>query len=225
MRFKYPGGIVALVTSIWIIVPFLGIAVAFNLGHFPWYIVAGIVTGLAAIGMWFQVRAAGFVFGCVNILLSVVGLLVLLLDRFSLTLCLRVAVTIYTAYVAFSWTRNSQQVDKDPFQSPEGVGHRTKQIELDEHVAARRPVVAAAKRGMIIGAVIGAVLGAITDLILVAYFLKSPPDTMLFENDSPLLILAIFGIGPVLIGGLACTFGFALGAALRSLFRSGNAAT
>ena len=214
MRFRYPGLSVALVTSFWILTIPLGIWVAFSLGYLPWYIIAAIVTGQCAMGIWFQIRSAGYVFGGINILLSIVGLVVLFLEGFSLWLCLRIAATTYTAIISMAWAQRCQLRQEIPIYSP-----RHSDLKIKGHIEKKSPLVAAGKRGVILGASIGLVLGVVTDVILVNYFLQTPPDPMFPGIDSELAILVIFGIGPALLGAIACSSGFVLGAALKCFFR------
>ena len=107
MKFKYPGFDVAIVTAIWIAILPLGIMVGFSLGYFPWYVYAGMFTGLCAVGMWFQIKTAGYVFAGVNILLSIVGILGIVLGGFSGKVLVQTVFKIYSAVVAIGWVRDS----------------------------------------------------------------------------------------------------------------------
>ena len=103
MAYKFPGGDVAFCTAIWILVAVVGIWMSITAGHFPWYIAVCVVTGIAGLGMWFQSRSAGYIFGTVNALLTIIGIIGLLTAGFSLTLAARVAGTMYATWIAFHW--------------------------------------------------------------------------------------------------------------------------
>ena len=103
MAYKYPGGDVAFCTAIWILLAVAGIWMGITAGRFPWYIAAGVVTGIAGLGMWFQIRSAGYIFGTVNALLTIIGIIGLFMGGFSLKFAARVAGTMYATWIAFRW--------------------------------------------------------------------------------------------------------------------------
>ncbi len=111
MQFKYPGLDAAIVTCLWIAAIPLSIWVAIDLGYVPWYVVASSVTGFAALGMWFRLIPAGYIFAIVNILLSVVGVLGMLLNGYSLHLLARAVFNAYSAYVALVWARSDEDLE------------------------------------------------------------------------------------------------------------------
>ena len=103
VKFKYPGFDVAFCTGIWIIFGIMAICIAPTMGRIPWYFIAVIVTAIPALGMWFQLRFAGYVFGSINGFLALIGILAILLGGFSTYTCLRVAAVAATAWISFRW--------------------------------------------------------------------------------------------------------------------------
>jgi hypothetical protein len=213
MKFKYPGGDIAFVTSIWLLAIPLGISLGLAQGHFAWYVVVAVLVGLVACGMWFQSAAAGYVFGGVNVLMAVIGLLGLLLGGLSLRDSARVAYVIYSAWVAIAWARNQEEVIGDLYYSPENWERAQEQFKL-RGLDPQRPYLVAARRGLLLGSGIGAILGAITDSIILYYCLKSPSEA--FAGNAPILVFTVFGIGPIVIGGLVCAAGFAVARVVRN---------
>jgi hypothetical protein len=56
----------------------------------------------------------------------------------------------------------------------------------------------------------------ITDSFILYHYLKSPAQA--FAGEAPLLVFTIFGIGPIVIGGLICAAGFAVAKAVQNRF-------
>ncbi len=103
MAFKFPGLDVALFTVLWIVLGGFGVWQVATVGSVPWYLAVCIVTGLAALGMWFQVPSAGYIFGSINVLLTLIGLLGLVFSGFEIKLLFKVITTTAAAITAFQW--------------------------------------------------------------------------------------------------------------------------
>jgi hypothetical protein len=203
VKLKYPGIDVALTTAIWVFIVPLGIFVGVSQGNFPWYVIGAIFIGLAATGMWFQISTAGYAFGVANILLSIIGFVTMFMEDLSVKNYARLTFTAYSAYVAIAWSLKQEELIDEPYAWPDTVPKD-------------RPCISAAKRGLLVGASVGVILGAITDSIILVHFLKSPSNA--FGSDAPILVFVIFGIGPVVVGGLICSVGFAVAKAIQVRF-------
>ena len=103
MSYRFPGFEVASCTAIWILIAFGAGLTFFVSGELRWYLAVCMVTGLAGLGMWFQIRFAGHVFGTINALLAAIGVLALVAGGFSLRTAIRAAANAYMAWVAFNW--------------------------------------------------------------------------------------------------------------------------
>ena len=109
MAFRFPGVDVALCTVTWILLAVAGIYFGITEGHFPGYIAVAVLIGIAGLGMWFQVRSAGYLFGAVNAILAILGLLGMLKVGFSIKSAVRLAGMIYAAWIAFEWAANKNK--------------------------------------------------------------------------------------------------------------------
>lgn len=109
MAYKFPGEDVALSTALWILLAAGGIYYGISAGHFPWYIAVCVLNGIAGLGMWFQVRLAGFIFGGINALLASIGLFAIVSGGFTLKIAVQVAAMLFAAWTAYDWVSR-----KDP---------------------------------------------------------------------------------------------------------------
>lgn len=106
MGFRYPGGDVATCTVLWIVIAAGAVWLGVTSGDFPWYFAACTLTGAAGAAMWFQVRAAGYIFGGINALFAVIGILGLFVMPFSWGHLARLAGALYASSTAILWAMN-----------------------------------------------------------------------------------------------------------------------
>ena len=119
MQLKYPGGALEISTGFWILLGVGGIWIAFYQVPIAWYVYAVIITASFALGIWFQIRAAGYAFIVVNIFLAAVGTLALVLKGPSTNLILKILGSIYCVVHCLEWLRNlREQNEERPYRNP-----------------------------------------------------------------------------------------------------------
>ncbi len=106
MELKYPGGDLALSTGVWILMGVACIWLGIHKGQMAWYLYAVIITACFALGIWFQIRSAGYAFMFVNILLAVIGTLGLLLNGVSVKPIVKIIGHVYCVWHSLDWARN-----------------------------------------------------------------------------------------------------------------------
>lgn len=79
--------------------------VGFTIGYMPWYMWPCVFMGIVALGMWFNIRACGYVFSFFCTLSSLLSIVSLLVIGFSTSRCATLLFTVYSAWISYNWAR------------------------------------------------------------------------------------------------------------------------
>lgn len=106
MKPRYPGHDVALITALPISLIPIGLYLYATQPTVPWYMAAGMAIGVVALGMWFQIRAAGIAFGVLFLMGIPLGIVTMVKSGVSVRALAKVCGSVFGVWACYDWVQS-----------------------------------------------------------------------------------------------------------------------